>query len=75
MRRKTGARGLRTIMEDILLDTMYEIPSYNKTKKIVVNKAFVEKQSKPFLVFSSSDQKDTQADLDAEDDSLLVNAD
>ena len=75
MRRKTGARGLRTIMEDTLLDTMYEIPSYNKTKKIVVNKAFVEKQSKPFLVFSSSDQKDTQADLDAEDDSLLVNAD
>jgi len=40
-----------------------------------VNKAFVEKQSKPFLVFSSDDQKDTQADLDAEDDSLLVNAD
>ena len=75
MRRKTGARGLRTIMEDTLLDTMYEIPSYNKTKKIVVNKAFVEKQSKPFLVFSSSDQKDSQADLDAEDDSLLVNAD
>ena len=75
MKRKTGARGLRTIMEDTLLDTMYEIPSNNKTKKIVVNKAFVEKQSKPFLVFSSSDQKDTQADLDAEDDSLLVNAD
>jgi len=75
MRRKTGARGLRTIMEDTLLDTMYEIPSYNKTKKIVVNKAFVEKQSKPFLVFSSGDQKDSQAELDAEDDSLLVNAD
>ena len=75
MKRKTGARGLRTIMEDTLLDTMYEIPSNKKTEKIVVNKAFVEKQSKPFLVFSSSDQKVTQTKLDAEDDSLLVNAD
>jgi ATP-dependent Clp protease ATP-binding subunit ClpX len=75
MKRKTGARGLRTIMEDTLLDTMYEIPSYKKTKKIVVNKAFVEKQSKPFLVFSSNDQKVTQTELDSEDDSLLVNAD
>jgi len=75
MKRKTGARGLRTIMEDTLLDTMYEIPSYRKTKKIVVNKAFVEKQSKPFLVFSSGDQKITQTELDSEDDSLLVNAD
>jgi len=74
MKRKTGARGLRTIMEDTLLDTMYEIPSYKKAKKIVVNKAFVEKQSKPFLVFSSGDQKVTQTELDSEDDSLLVNA-
>ena len=75
MKRKTGARGLRTIMEDTLLDTMYEIPSYKKTKRIIVNKAFVEKQAKPFLVFSSSDQKATQPELDSEDDSLLVNAD
>ena len=48
MRRKTGARGLRTIMEETLLDTMYEIPSHDKKlKKVVVNEQFVLNKSKP----------------------------
>ena len=59
MRRKTGARGLRTIMEETLLDTMYEIPSHDKKlKKVVVNEQFVLNKSKPFLILSKdSDTK------------------
>ena len=54
MRRKTGARGLRTIMEETLLDTMYEIPSHEKKlKKVVVNEQFVLNKSKPFLILSN----------------------
>ena len=54
MRRKTGARGLRTIMEETLLDTMYEIPSHDKKlKKVVVNEQFVLNKSKPFLILSN----------------------
>ena len=53
MERKTGARGLRTILENTLLDTMYEIPSHDdKIKKVVVNQQFVMNKSKPFLVYN-----------------------
>ncbi|QGM81385.1 ATP-dependent protease ATP-binding subunit ClpX [Otariodibacter oris] len=44
--RKTGARGLRSIVEDLLLDTMYDLPSLN-AKKVTVGKAVVEKGDKP----------------------------
>ena len=62
MRRKTGARGLRTIMEETLLDTMYEIPSHDKKlKKVVVNEQFVLNKSKPFLFLSNdSDPKEVE---------------
>jgi len=62
MRRKTGARGLRTIMEETLLDTMYEIPSHDtKLKKVVVNEQFVLNKSKPFLILSNdSDPKEVE---------------
>ena len=53
MERKTGARGLRTILENTLLDTMYEIPSHDdKMNKVVVNQQFVMNKSKPFLVYN-----------------------
>ena len=65
MRRKTGARGLRTIMEETLLDTMYEIPSHDKKlKKVVVNEQFVLNKSKPFLILSNDSntkKSETQA--------------
>ena len=62
MRRKTGARGLRTIMEETLLDTMYEIPSHDKKlEKVVVNEQFVLNKSKPFLILSNdSDPKEIE---------------
>ena len=54
MLRKTGARGLRTVLEETLLDTMYEIPSHEKKlDKVVVNEQFVVNKSKPFVVISN----------------------
>jgi len=50
MRRNTGARGLRAIVEDIMLDVMYEIPSRADVTKCVVTKDVVQKKEKPLLV-------------------------
>ena len=51
MERKTGARGLRTILENILLDTMYELPSLEGVSKVVVDEAVVEGSNEPYLVY------------------------
>jgi len=60
MERKTGARGLRTILENTLLDTMYEIPSHDdKMNKVVVNQQFVMNKSKPFLVYNKDSNSNT----------------
>ena len=53
--RKTGARGLRSIMEDLLLDLMYETPDQKDLKKIVVNSDVVTKKNKPIMMYSSKD--------------------
>ncbi len=47
IKRKTGARGLRSVVENILLDPMYEIPSDKSIKKVTVNKETVAKKEKP----------------------------
>ena len=47
MERKTGARGLRTILEGVLLDTMYELPSMTNAVKVVVDEAVVDRRE-PF---------------------------
>ncbi|MBU2759606.1 ATP-dependent Clp protease ATP-binding subunit ClpX [Acidithiobacillus sulfurivorans] len=52
--RKTGARGLRSILEQILLDTMYELPSMTGVKKVVVDVAVVESSGKPLLVYDDA---------------------
>ena len=46
IKRKTGARGLRSILENVLLDTMYELPSLKNVKEVVVTKASVENNTK-----------------------------
>ena len=77
MQRKTGARGLRTIMEDILLDTMYEMPSdlaHEKTKKITVTQKFVEDKSRPFLVFSTENSESSSETAGLENKALLANS-
>jgi ATP-dependent Clp protease ATP-binding subunit ClpX len=55
MQRKTGARGLRTILENVLLDTMYELPSLKSVSKVVVDDSVIEGHSKPYVVYRSDD--------------------
>ena len=50
--RKTGARGLRSIMESILLDSMYELPTLENVEKIMVNREVVEDQSRPLYIYA-----------------------
>jgi ATP-dependent Clp protease ATP-binding subunit ClpX len=50
--RKTGARGLRSILENILLDTMYELPTMENVSKVVVDEAMVNADGKPILIYS-----------------------
>lgn len=52
MKRKIGARGLRTILEDVLLDIMYEIPSKNDVEKIIINESVIYGSSKPLFIFN-----------------------
>ena len=53
--RKTGARGLRTILENILLDTMYDLPQMEGVKKVIVDGAVVRGEAKPYLLLASND--------------------
>ena len=53
MERKTGARGLRTIMEHVLLDTMYELPSQEGVQKVVVDERAILGESEPYLVYDA----------------------
>ena len=53
MDRKTGARGLRSIMESVLLDTMYKIPSEKGVSKVVVDDSVIRGESEPLLVYES----------------------
>src|SRR3546814_20403644 len=55
--RKTGARGLRTIMENMLLDVLYDLPSMENVSKVVVDEAGVKGEAKPFIVYETSDTK------------------
>lgn len=51
LERKTGARGLRSIMESILLDTMYELPSLNNLEEVIITKEVVDGHSQPILKY------------------------
>ena len=53
MQRKTGARGLRTILETVLLDTMYELPSLRSVSKVVIDETVIDGQTKPYIVYKS----------------------
>ncbi|MGY8816908.1 MAG: AAA family ATPase, partial [Pseudomonadales bacterium] len=55
--RKTGARGLRSIIESILLDTMYSIPTAKNVSKVVIDASVVRGESDPLLVYEGSDPK------------------
>ena len=51
--RKTGARGLRTILENVLLDTMYDLPGLKNVDKVVVDEAVVNGEAIPYVVYKS----------------------
>ena len=53
--RKTGARGLRTILEQILLDTMYELPGLKNVHKVVVDESVIGGDTRPYVVYRSED--------------------
>jgi len=55
--RKIGARGLRSIIEDILLDTMYETPTKKNIIKVVIDGSVVRGESEPLIVYESPDPK------------------
>lgn len=54
LKRKTGARGLRTIVESVLLDTMYELPSLDNVSKVVVDESVIEHKSEPYLIYEAA---------------------
>ncbi len=55
MKRKTGARGLRTILEGILLETMYDLPSMVNARKVVVDEAVVTGETTPYIIYETDD--------------------
>ena len=57
MDRKTGARGLRSILEKVLLDTMYDLPSMEGVTKIAIDAAVVDGESEPLLIYESQEKK------------------
>ena len=50
--RKTGARGLRSIMEGILLDTMFDLPSLEGVEEVVISAEVVEGKARPLYIYS-----------------------
>jgi ATP-dependent Clp protease ATP-binding subunit ClpX len=54
--RKSGARGLRAILEDIMLEIMYDVPSRNDVKECLINEEVVRKKEKPILIFQSQQE-------------------
>jgi len=54
--RKTGARGLRTILEGILLDVMYDLPSMENVAKVVVDEAVVKGDAQPYIVYENTEK-------------------
>ena len=59
--RKTGARGLRSIMEDILLDTMFDLPGQESVKEVVVNVEAVTSDAAPLMIHVEADKESASA--------------
>ncbi|MEL6533081.1 MAG: ATP-dependent Clp protease ATP-binding subunit ClpX [Pseudomonadota bacterium] len=57
--RKTGARGLRSILEDILLDTMFDLPGTENVAEVVVNEEAVKTEARPLLIYSDRSEDES----------------
>ncbi len=64
MERKTGARGLRSILEGVLLDSMYNIPSLDDVSKVVIDESVIRGDSEPLLVYQNSEPAARAASTD-----------
>ena len=60
IRKKTGARGLRSILENILLKTMYDLPSQDNIEEVIIDASSAKGQSQPIIVLSKTDNKSKQ---------------
>ena len=57
--RKTGARGLRSILESILLDTMFELPALEGVQEVVISEEVVSGKARPLYIYSEPKEKKT----------------
>ena len=57
MERKTGARGLRSIIERILMETMYKVPSETNLQKVVMDASVIQGENEPLMVYESTEEK------------------
>lgn len=64
LERKMGARGLRAILENILLDTMYELPSLEGVNRVVIDESVVNNLSKPILIYEHDEMKSASGSKD-----------
>ena len=62
MERKTGARGLRSILEGVLLDSMYSIPSENNVVKLVIDESVIRGDSEPLMVYQNQEHAAASGD-------------
>jgi ATP-dependent Clp protease ATP-binding subunit ClpX len=63
MDRKTGARGLRSILEQVLLDTMYDLPSLDSVSKVVVEEAVITGEAKPLMIYEEEKEEEEEPQL------------
>jgi ATP-dependent Clp protease ATP-binding subunit ClpX len=54
--RRTGARGLRSILEAVLLETMYQLPSMENVTKVVIDEGVIEGESEPLLIYETPEK-------------------
>lgn len=62
MERKTGARGLRSILEHVLLDTMYDLPSMERVRKVVIDEALVKGETEPLILYDGDKRQRVASD-------------
>lgn len=62
MERKTGARGLRTILEHVLLDTMYELPSSGRISKVLIDEKVIAGEAEPLLIYNNPEKQVASAE-------------
>jgi len=57
IQRKTGARGLRSVIEGILLDTMFELPGMDGVEEVVISKEVVDGTAKPLYIYAKAEEE------------------